>query len=262
MTAMLREGDLVYFLDEKGRRCFATLEGGMMRVEGLGAVDGSRVVGLQNGSRISLAGKSFWVLRPGVAELMASLERGAQVIGSKDAATIVHMLDLKCGDTVVEGGVGSGSLTTALLHAVGPNGRVISVELREEFARKALRNIERVGYDKAWDLRIGDVRTIEMPDRADAMVLDIPDPWEATKNAWRILKGGGRICSYVPNTNQVERAVRTLRDSGFLEVTALENIQRPIEVHEGGTRPAYEVLAHTGYMVFARKVIDEPQAKS
>jgi tRNA (adenine57-N1/adenine58-N1)-methyltransferase len=46
-----------------------------------------------------------------------------------------------------------------------------------------------------------------------------------------------------------------------VEVDALENIQRAIEVHPGGVRPSFEMLGHTGYMVFARKVIGEAEAK-
>jgi len=259
---MLREGDLVYLLDEKGLRHWATIKKAMIRVEGLGVVDGSRLVGKESGSRISVANKTLWVLRPGTPELMESIERGPQVIGRKDAATIVQRLDLKCGDLVIEGGVGSGSLTTALLNAIKPEGKVVSVELREEFAAKAKRNIMRTELGNYWELRIGDVRTIKLSLKADAVVLDIPDPWEAVDNITVMMKGGGRFCAYVPNMNQVESTVTKLRVSSFAEIDALENIQRAIEVHPGGVRPSFDVLAHTGYIVFARKTMTEPEANS
>ena len=38
-------------------------------------------------------------------------------------------------------GTGSGALTLALLRTVGPDGRVITYEQRDEFARRALANI-------------------------------------------------------------------------------------------------------------------------
>jgi tRNA (adenine57-N1/adenine58-N1)-methyltransferase len=97
--------------------------------------------------------------------------------------------------------------------------------------------------------------------KADAVVLDIPDPWEAVENVKRMMKGGGRFCAFVPNMNQVESTVIKLRASGFVEIDALENIQRTIEVHPGGVRPSFDTLGHTGYMVFARKVMGGAEAK-
>jgi tRNA (adenine57-N1/adenine58-N1)-methyltransferase len=87
----------------------------------------------------------------------------------------------------------------------------------------------------------------------DAVSLDMPDPWLAIDNIDRFLRPGGRISIYVPNTNQVADAVNGLKEHGYLQIDALENIQRHIVVHPGGVRPSFETLGHTGYMVFARK---------
>lgn len=250
---MLRDGELVYLLDEKGKRYWVPLNAGMIKVPGLGVVNGSRIIGTEEGHRMALGEKSFVVLRPGAQELMGSLERGPQVIMPKDAATILFKLDLKPGDVVVESGVGSGSMTTALLNAVGADGMVISIELREEFASKAQRNVRRSPYAVAWDLRIGDILSVPIEGEVDAVVLDMPNPWDALDNVSTFLRPGGRLCAYVPNINQVESTVWALRDKGYVEIEALENIQRQLEVHEGGIRPSFEPLGHTGYMVFARR---------
>jgi len=82
----------------------------------------------------------------------------------------------------------------------------------------------------------------------------MPDPWDAIDNVASMLRSGGRFCSYVPNTNQLEEIVRHLRRKGFVEVRSLENMQREMVVHEMGVRPSFETLGHTGYLVFARKV--------
>jgi tRNA (adenine57-N1/adenine58-N1)-methyltransferase len=87
----------------------------------------------------------------------------------------------------------------------------------------------------------------------DAGALDVPDPWLALDNVDRFLRPGGRFAAFVPNTNQVEDIVTGLRDRGYVEVTAVENIQRTIDVHPGGVRPSYDNLAHTGYLVFGRR---------
>jgi tRNA (adenine57-N1/adenine58-N1)-methyltransferase catalytic subunit len=252
---MLREGELVYLLDEKGRRHWLTLSPGMVKMPGLGVVSGSKLIGMEEGSRIILGESEFVMLRPGAQELMESLDRGPQIIMPKDAATIVFKLDLKPGDAVVESGVGSGSLTTALLNAVGEDGLVVSIELREEFAAKAKRNVSRSPFAKAWDLRIGDVLDAPVEAEVDAVVLDMPNPWDALPNVATFLRPGGRFCGYVPNSNQVEKLVWALRSNGYVEVEALENLQRQMEVHEGGVRPSFESMGHTGYMVFARRAL-------
>ena len=250
---MLNEGDLIYLLDDKDRRFWLQLQKDMVRVQGLGVVDGNKIIGQEDGARIKLAGKDFFVFKATVIELMESLERGPQIITPKDAATIVFRLGLRAGDSVLEAGVGSGALTMALLNAVIPSGQVITVEVREEFAARARRNIERAGLAPYWDLRIGDVKTVDLGMMVDAVALDMPDPWLALENIERFLRPGGRISMYVPNTNQVADAVNGLKERGYLQVDALENIQRRIEVHPGGVRPSYENLSHTGYLVFARR---------
>lgn len=259
---MLREGELIYLLDEKGKRHFLQLAPGMIKMPGLGVINGDKLIGLDEGARISLGDKEFVALRPGAQELMDSLDRGPQIILPKDAATILFKLDLKPGDAVVESGVGSGSLTTALLNAVGSEGMVVSIELREEFGSKARRNLSRSPFIKAWDLRIGDVVSAPVEAEVDAVVLDMPNPWDALKNVGTFLRPGGRFCAYLPNTNQVERLVWALRSDGYVEIEALENLQRRLEVHEGGIRPSFESIGHTGYMVFARRALPKALSKS
>ncbi|MEM0448745.1 MAG: tRNA (adenine-N1)-methyltransferase [Methanomassiliicoccales archaeon] len=252
---MLREGEIIYLLDDKGRRHFLTLSKDMVKIPGLGVIDGSKLVGAPEGSMLRLGDKIFHALRPGANELMESLERGPQVITPKDAAAIVFRLDLKPGDVVLESGVGSGSLTTALLNAVGSEGLVISVEMRSEFAAKARKNVSRSPFVKAWDLRIGNINEIRLEKELDAVALDVPEPWSALSNLETFLRPGGRFCAFVPNVNQLEQTVLSLRRRGYLEVEALEIMQRRMEVHPGGVRPAFESLGHTGYLIFARRAL-------
>jgi tRNA (adenine57-N1/adenine58-N1)-methyltransferase len=248
----LSEGHLAFLLDEKGRKHWLRLETGMIKVPSLGVIDGNKLLEIGDGGTVQIAGLSFVLLSPGVIDLMENVERGAQVITPKDAATILLHLDLKDGDVVVEAGLGSGSLTTALLHSIMPSGKVISVEIRTDFSEKGRRNVSKTKGCSLWELRIGDVKNIKLDLKADAVVLDMADPWDALDNVKSFLRCGGRMCAYVPNANQLEQVVRRMRAVGFVEVKAMENIQRPMEVHENGVRPSYDMLGHTGYLAFGR----------
>ena len=250
---MFSEGEAVYLVDRSGKRVWLRVSYEMLKIASLGTVDGSRFRDLDDGSKISIIGKDYFVFRPGAIELMESLDRGAQIISPKDAATIIFNCDIRSGSTVLEVGAGSGGLTTALLNAVAPSGTVHTLEFKEENAKLALKNVRRTGLDKCWKYTIGDAREVKADTIADALVMDMPDPWLALDNLFGNLRSGGRICSYVPNMNQAERIVSALREKGFAEVYALENIQRGLEVHPGGVRPAFEMLGHTGYLIFGRK---------
>ena len=249
------ENELISLEDANGKRVFIKVSYGMIKVHSLGAVDGSRFKDLNEGDKVTIVGRDYRVFRPGVLELMESLDRGAQIISPKDAATILMHCDIKAGDKVIEVGAGSGGLTTALLHAVAPLGKVLTLEFKEENALRAKKNVSRVGLDKYWSYQIGDARDmdVDVDWQADALTMDMPDPWLALSNLENHLRSGGRLCAYVPNMNQAESIVNALRDHGYSNVYALENMQRGLEVHPGGVRPSFEMLGHTGYLIFARK---------
>ena len=248
------EGEFLYLQGEDGRRFWFRLQFGMIKLGGLGVIDGKRFEGLDDGDSVEIVGKKFNVFRPGVVELIESLDRGAQIITPKDACAILMECDVKSGDRVLEVGAGSGGLTTALLHAVAPTGHVHTVEFKEQNAEKALKNVKRTGLDQYWSYQIGDARTADIDfDGADVITTDMPDVENALDNLVPHLRNGGRICTYVPNVNQLELAVNALRDRGFTDVRSMEIMRRGMEVHNGGTRPSFEMLGHTGYLTFARK---------
>ncbi|MBR1452218.1 MAG: methyltransferase domain-containing protein [Candidatus Methanomethylophilaceae archaeon] len=250
-----QENEFIYLEDTSGKRIWLKVVYGMMKVQSLGAIDGTRFKDLDEGDKVTIVGRDYRVFRPGVLELMESLDRGAQIISAKDAATILMHCDIKAGDRVIEVGAGSGGLTTALLHAVAPTGQVLTLEFKEENALRAKKNVSRVGLDKYWSYQIGDARdmSVDVDWQADALTMDMPDPWLALDNLEKHLRSGGRLCAYVPNMNQAESIVNALREHGYSSVYALENMHRGLEVHPGGVRPSFEMLGHTGYLIFARK---------
>ena len=132
------ENEFVYLVDGENRKHWVRVSFSMLKISSLGTVDGRKFRDLDDGSELDIAGKRFTVFRPGTVELMDSLDRGAQIITPKDAASILLNCDVKAGNIVLEVGAGSGGLTTALTGAVAPPGKVHTIEFKEENALRAL----------------------------------------------------------------------------------------------------------------------------
>jgi tRNA (adenine57-N1/adenine58-N1)-methyltransferase len=186
---------------------------------------------------------------------LQTIRRRAQIILPRDAAQILMFCGIESGQMVVEVGIGSGSLTIALAHAVAPDGRVISYDVREDFITHAQTNIQRAQVASVVTAKQQDATKGFLERDVDAVVVDIPTPWKMISHAWESLKPGGYFCSYSPLTTQVQKTVEALRDCEFIEVKTLETLQREMVVSSHGVRPSFDMLGHTGYLTFARKVV-------
>ena len=106
------------------------------------------------------------------------------------------------------------------------------------------------------ELLRGDVRSGITQRDVDAVLIDIPDPWAAVPAAWDALRPCGHLATFSPNMEQVKETVTAIRKNPFIDVRTVELIEREIEVREVGVRPSFAALGHTGYLTFARKVLD------
>ena len=181
----------------------------------------------------------------------------------KDAAQIIVKGDIFPGARVVEAGVGSGALSIALLRAVGDYGRVHSFERRAEFAEVAQANIETMfgGPHPAWALSIGDLQDTlpeaEQPGSVDRVVLDMLAPWECLDAVAQALAPGGVLVCYVATVTQMSRLVEGLRlDGRFTEPECDETMVRGWHVEGLAVRPDHRMVAHTAFLVVARRLAD------
>lgn len=256
--APLAAGELVVLLDRKGRRYLVDLEPGAQWHSHGGLVEHDELIGAREGSAIRTGkGMEVLVLRPTREDVVLKMQRGAQVVYPKDQAMIVALADIRPGCTVIEAGAGSGALTMALLAAVGPTGRVISVERREDHARIARRNIERFhrGAPEHWSLLVDDVVDVLATHRAHRVVLDLLEPWLAVPGTAQALPPGGIVCTYTPGVPQVMRVSDALWDDGrFTEVRTTETLVRGWDVDGLAVRPAHRMVAHTAFLTTARRV--------
>jgi tRNA (adenine57-N1/adenine58-N1)-methyltransferase len=255
----LEAGERVLLQDAKGRRYLLTLERGGSFHSHRGQLAHDQLIGADEGSvaRTDL-GQKLLVLRPTLADWVVKMPRGAQVIYPRTIALMVMAADVQPGMTALEAGAGSGALSIALLQALAPGGRLLSFELRPDFAAQARRNVE-AWFGKppaAWELREGDVvEQIAATGPVDRVLLDLLEPWLVVGGAAEALQQGGMLVAFVATIPQVMRTVETLEASGrFGLVETSEAIIRPWHVDGLAVRPEHRMVGHTGFLVSARRL--------
>ncbi len=256
--APLQAGESLLLIDERrGKRHLVTLRPGQHFHTDRGYIGHDALIGAPDGSTVKTSlGVRYLALRPTLGEYVLEMPRGAQVIYPKDLATICFFADVEPGQTVCEAGLGSGALTMALLRAVGPSGRVVSYEAREEFARRARRNIEtRLGPDVPLTVRLQDVYAGLDERDVDRVLLDLPEPWRLVESASTALRAGGVFCAYVPTIIQSQQVHEALAaHPAFALVETFETLLRPWHIAGLSVRPAHRMVAHTGFLTLARRV--------
>lgn len=257
-----RIGDRVQLTGPKGRLHTITLEPGKVFHSHKGPIAHDDLIGLPDGSVVANAvGVEYLALRPLLSDFVMSMPRGAAIVYPKDAAQILAQADVFPGATVVEAGVGSGALSLWLLRAIGPQGRLLSFERREEFADVARGNVATFhGDDPAnWSITLGDLAET-LPQQAEAgsvdrVVLDMLAPWECVDAVSTALKPGGVLLCYVATVTQLSRVAEAIRATGwYTEPQANETMVRGWHVQGLAVRPDHRMIAHTGFLLTARRL--------
>jgi tRNA (adenine57-N1/adenine58-N1)-methyltransferase len=256
----LKPNDAVIFIDRKGRRYLKVLKPGLKLLV-RGELMADSLVGIEEGSRVKFSGgETFLVLRPTYADLVPHLPRTAQVIYPKDTGPLIVWGDVFPGATVIEGGVGAGALTIALLRAIGPHGRLVSYEIRDDFADLAQRNVATFfGAAPNWTLKRRDLYEGFDETAADRMFLDLPEPGRALQVAARALRPGGVLVGYVPTALQLKDTVDALQaHAEFGQIESFETLLRHWQVKGLSVRPLNRMVAHSAFIIIARRLAAAP----
>jgi tRNA (adenine57-N1/adenine58-N1)-methyltransferase len=253
-------GERIHLVDQKRRQYTLTLKAGETYQFSGQRIAHDALIGRPDGSIVTLSGgKKMVALRPTFGEYVLKMPRGAQVLYPKDLAIIPMWADIYPGARVFEAGTGSGALTMALLRAVGPEGLVVTYEIREDFAQTAQANIARtMNPVNLVSFRKNAYEGIDVLDDGvpfDRVVLDLPEPWQVVPHAAHALRSGGIYLSFVPTVPQVMQTVEALeRATVFGMIETFETLLRTWSVQGRSVRPDHRMVAHSGFITVARKV--------
>jgi tRNA (adenine57-N1/adenine58-N1)-methyltransferase len=251
---LIAEGDeAILYVNEK-KSWLVKIEKGKKFHTHRGLVDLEGLIGKPYGTEVrTTLGSTLRVIPSDYLDHLERIMRRTQVIYPKDTALITMLANVKPGSRVVECGTGSGALTSYLATHVAPTGRVYTYEVREEFQANARKNLEKLKLTQYVEMKLKDITTGIDETEVDAVVLDMATPWMIIDKVKGALRMGGRVVSFSPTINQVEKTVEALNAAGFVNVKALELIMRTYKVKYNETRPDMVMVGHTGYIVSARR---------
>jgi ubiquinone/menaquinone biosynthesis C-methylase UbiE len=151
---------------------------------------------------------------------------------------------LEEGEVVLDLGCGGGFDCFLAAEKVGPTGRVIGVDMTPEMIDKARRNARTGGYANV-EFRLGEIEQLPVADGVVDIILSncvinlSPDKQQVYREAWRVLKPGGRLAisdivavadlpaslkndlekhaGCIAGAATAEETARMLKDAGFSE---------------------------------------------
>ena len=254
-TSTARDGDLVQLVGLRHKHFIFNLEAGAKFETHRGILQHDDLIGKAWGTQVfSHLGAPFFMLQPSLADLLTNLPRTTQIMYPKDIGFILVTMGVGPGQTVMEAGTGSGSMSTALAYAVGPEGRVISYEIKPDAQNLAKKNLARFGLASRVEFKLRDIVDGFDETDADSFFLDVPNPYDYVAQVRAALKPGGFLCCLMPTFNQVEKVLQALRQNNFAFIEVCEILLRYYKPEPSRLRPTDRMVAHTGFLIFARRI--------
>lgn len=203
------------------------------------------------GGVVSRGRTHFHILPPTPEDFPEVLSRGAQIITVKDASRIISMLGVRSGMRLLEGGSGSGHMTCYLAWHLAPEGLLYSYERSRKHLEVAVQNVKMLGLERWVEFREADVAEVRERELNGA-ILDIADPERVISKVAEALRPGSPLVCYLPTVNQLERAGSAMVEAGFVDIKAVELMEREMSLKEGALRPEISGIKHTAYLLRGR----------
>lgn len=256
-------GDLVQLTGKDHKYRLVRLAAGAQMQTHRGVIQHDDMIGKPWGSLVtSHLGRPFYLMPPSLSDVLRDLRRRSQIVFPKDIGYILLKLSICPGLTVVEAGTGSGAMTVALASAVGPAGHVISYDVRADMQAVARDNLKELGLGERVSLKLKDIGLGFDEQGVPSLFLDLPNPYDYMPQVRAALAPGGFFGAIVPTTNQVSLLLSSLERNQYAFVEVCEISLRYFKPFADRLRPTDRMVAHTGFLIFARPVawVENPAA--
>lgn len=181
----------------------------------------------------------------------------------------VALASIKKGEIVLDLGSGAGFDCFLAAEKVGPEGKVIGVDMTPEMINKANENAEKGGY-KNVEFRLGEIENLPVEDNSVNLIISncvvnlSPDKGKVFKEAYRVLKPDGRMMvsdivlteelpdfikndtsayvSCVSGATIKDEYLKLIKNAGFIAIKVLDEANFPVSF-TGNDNPAADMTA-------------------
>jgi len=192
--------------------------------------------------------KEFLIFDANFIDQLDKIKRGPAIMTPKDIGVIITNTGIGKDSVVLDAGTGCGVTASLLARVVK---KVITYEVNKEFFNLAKKNFEFLEIKNVEQKNLDIYEGINEKD-LDLITLDLPEPWRALEHANKSLKSGCFLVAYLPTITQVSELVSNSQN--FLHEKTLEILEREWHVEGKKVRPKNQMLGHTGFLVFLRKI--------
>lgn len=243
-----KEGDLVLIVHCE-RRYLRRLTEGLSLSVGKETIKYEDILGKEEGAKVG----NFCLFKPTLEDIiLLGFKRRTQILYPKDSFYTAFKLGLDKNKRLLEFGVGSGA-STAVFSTLA--GEVWAYEVRQEHYKTALKNWENFRLCSNVRLFNEDFANADLEENFfDAVFIDVKDPVPYMDKVYKVLKPGATLASLLPTTNQLSALIKAI-EGYFCHIEILEIMHRHYKPNPERLRPYDQMVAHTGYLLFARKRI-------
>jgi tRNA (adenine57-N1/adenine58-N1)-methyltransferase catalytic subunit len=192
----------------------------------------------------------FILINPSFPDLWKNLTRGPQVMLQKDIGLIIAKTGINKDSKIVDAGGGSGSLSFSLANICK---EITVYEVNPEHYKILSKNVKLFGLENL-KLKQDSVYDGIKEKKLDLITLDLPEPWRVTLHAQESLQSGGFLIVYLPNLNQMKQFIESTRKTEIKVLETIELIERKWKIEEKIMRPEFNMLGHTGFLTFCRRI--------
>ena len=203
---------------------------------------------IKSGIVKSNLGEEFIVFDASFIDNLHEIKRGPAIAHAKDIGLIISTTGIGLNSRVVDAGSGCAHLASYLAR-IGCD--ITSYENNPEFYKIAKENIENLKLNVR--LKNKDISEGIEENNLDLITLDIPEPWGVTKHAKKSLKSGAFLVAYLPTITQVIEFIKSFGNNFYLWKVS-EILEREWYIENLKVRPKNQMLGHTAFLVFARKI--------
>lgn len=194
--------------------------------------------------------KIFNVINPTFPDLWETLERGPQIMLQKDIGFVIAKTGINKNSKIVDAGGGSGSLCLSLANLCK---EITVYEINPEHYDVIAKNVKMFGVSNL-NLKQENIYQGINESDLDLITLDLPEPWQVIEHAETSLKQGAHLVVYLPNLNQAKMFIECTKRSRIKVTEIIELIERKWKIEDKIMRPEFQMLGHTGFLTFCRKL--------